>query len=75
MDELQDLLARLRSEPPNRIRALADETGIPYGTLRKLRGGDTANPRYSTLKKLRTHYVERRGQAVAWMPRRRQMGD
>lgn len=79
MDELETLIARLRAEEPSRIRSLADETGIPYGTLRKLRAGTTVNPRYTTLRKLKEHYVERRAdvlaeQAVAMNLLNRQMG-
>ncbi len=57
-----DILARLRSElgdaPRPEIEAIADEMGVPRGTLRKIVSGATENPRYSTVERIRA-YVER----------------
>jgi len=48
---LEDVVARLqavRGEWPR----ISTETGIPYGTLAKIGGGFTADPRLSTLVRL-----------------------
>lgn len=54
MDELQDLLAKLRSD--RNVRRIAKAANIPYGTLRKLRDLETSNPKYETVEKLRRYY-------------------
>lgn len=55
--ELNDLLQRLDVDTKaRRLRLVAQGSGIPYYTLRNLRSR-AANPRYTTLEKLRAYYA------------------
>lgn len=58
MDELQTVIARLRSEPPNAIRGIAEAAQIPYSTLRKIRDGTIRNPGFVNFDRLRSYYKQ-----------------
>lgn len=64
-----DILSRLRSrladaERPE-IERVADEMGVPRGTLRKIVSGVTTNPRYLTVERIRAYLSRRRDQPSA----------
>lgn len=61
--------------------AVADACGVPWSTLRKIVDGDTSEPKYGTVEKLRAYYLSPRDRGIAtpqqaaWNGRdRRQMG-
>jgi predicted transcriptional regulator len=58
--------------------AVADACGVPWSTLRKIVDGDTDEPKYSTVEKLRAYYFSPRQlsepQQAASEPPGRQMG-
>lgn len=56
MDDLDLVKARLAGTPISRIQDLADATGVPFGTLFKVKYGTTKNPRYDTVKPLAEYF-------------------
>ena len=53
MSAFHDLLNRLKALPPSEVKGFAAASGVPYSTLRKLREGQTVNPRIQTVEALR----------------------
>ena len=56
---MDDFLERVRQDlqAPRRVGAVAEATGIAAKTLYHIKYGDTANPRYDTIEKLRAFYA------------------
>lgn len=50
MDDLEFIKAKLAGVPISKLPALAISTGVPFGTLFKVKYGTTKNPRYDTVK-------------------------
>jgi hypothetical protein len=57
MDILDTVRSDLKGATMARQRQVADESGVPWPTLRKIVDGDTANPQWDTVKKLSTYYA------------------
>jgi predicted transcriptional regulator len=57
MDSLTLIRSRLGSATRPELKAVAEFTGIPFHTLRKIVDGETQNPRFNTIEPLRK-YVE-----------------
>lgn len=83
MDILEIVRTDLKGAGLARQNQVAAACGVPWSTLRKIIDGDTANPRYETVEKLRAYYMSPRErelprpqQHAAWSgnERRRQMG-
>lgn len=49
---LNQMQAALREQSEKEHQALADRSGVPFSTIRKIAYGITASPRYSTFVKL-----------------------
>jgi predicted transcriptional regulator len=57
MDSLTLIRTRLEHATRTELKAVAEFTGVPFHTLRKIVDGETRNPRYQTIEPLRK-YVE-----------------
>lgn len=53
---LEKIVARLNAEPYGNFGAICKATGIPWGTLRKIKEGETTNPLYRTYLSLVRYY-------------------
>lgn len=56
MDDLSLIRKRLSKTPISALHALSDKTGVPFGTLFKIKYGTTKNPRYDTVKPIAEYY-------------------
>jgi hypothetical protein len=56
MDDLQLIKSRLAAIPISELRALGESSGIPFGTLFKIKYGTTKNPRFDTVKPLADYF-------------------
>lgn len=56
MDDLELIKTRLAAAPISSLRSLSVDTGIPFGTLFKIKYGTTKNPRWETVKPLAAYY-------------------
>lgn len=56
---MEDFLVRVREDlqSPRRVGQVAEATGIPSKTLYNIKYGETENPRYDTVEKLRAFYA------------------
>jgi len=52
MDEYEELLARLREMTEAQAQEFGKRAGVPWGTLLKIKYGQTKNPGILTIKKL-----------------------
>lgn len=50
--------ADLKGAPVARMQEVADGSGVPYSTLRKIVDGRTQSPQYDTIKALAKWYTE-----------------
>lgn len=57
MDDLELIKKRLFAMPDDELVGMADESGVPYGTLWNIKHKKTKNPRWDTFKLLRAHYA------------------
>jgi hypothetical protein len=64
MDLLDIVRSDLKGASIARQQEVADACGIPWATLRKIIDGDTVDPRYSTVERLRTYYLSPRDRAA-----------
>jgi transcriptional regulator with XRE-family HTH domain len=58
-----DLLERYRADVKSgdvgrRMQEIADQTGISIGTLRNIYYGQSQNPRYNNVERLRRYYAD-----------------
>ena len=53
---LNFIKAKLDSYSYKELEGLAVETGVPYGTLMKIKAGQTDNPRIRTVQPLLKHF-------------------
>lgn len=51
------LIAKLRAD---NLRRVAEATGIPYETLRRISVGKTPGPRVTTVERIAAHYASTR---------------
>lgn len=63
MDILEVVRADLKGATMERQREVAEATGIPWSTLRKIVDEDTESPRYDTVKRLVAYYEQREASA------------
>lgn len=49
----------------SQLRELADDTDVPFGTIRRIRSRETANPRVQAIDKLATHFRTREKRRAA----------
>ena len=56
MDDLELIKMRLSRTPLEDLYRMAQESGVPYGTLWNLRMKKTKNPRYQTVKPLAEYF-------------------
>lgn len=56
MDDLEKIKRRLERTPLSDLAELSNKSGVPFGTLQKLKYGTTKNPRFETVKLLTDHY-------------------
>lgn len=56
MRQLDQLVKRMRSKTVAEVAAVCKRTGLPFGTVMKIRGGFTANPRILTVVALEKHF-------------------
>ena len=56
MDILELVRTDLKDATLARQNEVAKAAGVPWSTLRKIIDGDTQNPRYDTVERLRAHY-------------------
>lgn len=54
-----EMLRRRLGEEKGNWPTIADESGVPYGTLEKIAQGDTKNPQSDTTDKLRAWFRAR----------------
>lgn len=59
MDIIETVRADLKEANMARQYEVADASGVPWSTLRKIIDGDTENPRYDTIKRLLAYYEKR----------------
>lgn len=59
MDDLTFVIAELQKVALKDLTALAEQSGVPFGTLQKIKYGATDNPRYTTVKTLADHLRSR----------------
>jgi hypothetical protein len=64
MDDLELIKSRLAETPISELHALSKETGVPFGTLFKVKYGTTKNPRWETIKPLAAHYRAEQARAA-----------
>lgn len=64
MDDLELIKHRLAQTPISELKALGKESGVPFGTLFKIKYGTTQNPRYETVTQLARYYKLQVQQAV-----------
>ena len=57
MDDLELIRKRLEAVPISELPELADKSGVPFGTLHKIKYGKTKNPRFETVKLLREYFL------------------
>lgn len=50
MVHLADIVRNLKELPHGALRQVARDTGIPYGTIRKIKDGQTTNPGLATVE-------------------------
>jgi len=60
--DLSTIVAKLRADDLNRV---ADATGIPYETLRRISKGNTPGPRVTTVERIAAYYAPRRREKTA----------
>lgn len=65
MDDLLLVRAELEKAEYKEIPALAAESGVPVGTLAKIKCGATKNPRYDTVKQFADFIRGKRKRKVA----------
>lgn len=56
MDDLELIKMRLSRTPKEALYQLAQDSGVPYGTLWHLKMRKTKSPRYPTVRKLADFY-------------------
>ena len=56
MDDLELIKMRLSRLPIEALYKLAQDSGVPYGTLWHLKMRRTKSPRYPTVRKLADHF-------------------
>lgn len=57
--DIETLRKRLEEDSrAGRLEQVAVESGVPFRTVRKIRYGETSNPRIDTFSKLVAHYSE-----------------
>ncbi|MDD5405047.1 MAG: hypothetical protein PHZ14_11000 [Sulfuricella sp.] len=56
MDILNFIQEKVSACTYKQLETLAAETGVPYGTLMKIKAGQTANPRIKTIQPLYDHF-------------------
>jgi hypothetical protein len=56
MDDLELIQTRLAVVPISDIPQLAVASGVPFGTLFKIKYGTTKNPRFDTVKALANYF-------------------
>jgi len=52
MDIMQPITSALSEMRHPQIRVLADQSGVPFHTLLKIKSGETANPKVKTVQAL-----------------------
>jgi hypothetical protein len=65
MDDFILVKAALDKYDYAQLRDLELETHVPAGTMAKIKGGQTANPRYRTVKLLANYFRAKAAQAEA----------
>ena len=63
MRQLDQLVKRMRSKTVAQVAAICKRTGLPFGTVMKIRGGFTANPRILTVVALEKHFPAQKRKA------------
>lgn len=56
MDDLELIHARLDETPISALPALSLRSGVPFGTLHKIKYRQTKNPRFETVKALADYF-------------------
>lgn len=56
MDMLQKVLAALAGLKYSELDKLSKATGVPHGTLARLKYGQVKNPRFETVERLGRHF-------------------
>lgn len=56
MDDLELVKKGLADTPLSELPAVSEKTGVPFGTLHKIKYGKTQNPRFDTVKPLADYY-------------------
>lgn len=56
MDDLAFLRKRLAERSITELQVDADESGVPFGTLHKIKYGKTKNPRWDTIQQAVEYY-------------------
>lgn len=59
MDDLDFVRGELQKAPLKDLNGLADASGVPFGTLQKIKYGETVDPRYNTVKILAEYFRNR----------------
>lgn len=58
MDDLVAIRKKLADTPISELPAVAKKSGVPFGTLFKIKYGTTKNPRFETVKALSDYYAK-----------------
>ena len=56
---LPSVVADLRSVKWGSLAALAELTGVPESTIKKIRSGEVKDPRISTVEALHNHFISK----------------
>lgn len=56
MESILDFVRRHLADAKGRLPTVASESGVPFGTLKKIACGDTRAPRIDTLERLAEYF-------------------
>jgi hypothetical protein len=60
--DLKTIIAKLQDDDLGRV---ADATGVPYETLRRISRGKTVGPRVTTVERIASYYAPKRRERAA----------
>ena len=57
---LETVVAQLEAAPPGTAKKIADETGLAYDSILRIKRGDISNPRFDTLQAIDGYFRAQR---------------
>ncbi len=64
METILEFVRRRLADEKGRLPTVASESGVPFGTLKKIACGDTRAPRIDTLERLASYFRGRSSRAA-----------